>query len=378
MNKLSTSPKQCPHADCPGCSYDREKIPSVYTELKEFFRGKGNFPLITGELIHWRMRAKLAVRREKGKTRIGLFEKGTHKVIEIPRCISHHPSINFAVEIVKKALLSEKIEGYDDAGRGFLRYIQCVVSNLTGKVQLVLVCNISQDRRWGKKEEKFLSLILKNKLFHSIWINHQTQKTNRIFSDNWSLIQGDEFIWQMIAGHKYAFHPAAFSQAHLSLYGKLLKDLAKAVDKRAHILELYCGVGVIGLHLSKFAKKVVMVENNPFSEKSFHQSVKKLNPTAKKKIQYRLNDAASAVNEHFDHLIFDPPRKGVEKELLKKVLSWKSVQKIIYVSCNVNSFMKDAAILEKGGYKTTSGRAYLLFPGSNDIEILAVFEKKSG
>jgi len=75
----------------------------------------------------------------------------------------------------------------------------------------------------------------------------------------------------------------------------------------------------------------------------------------------------------YEVVIMDPPRAGAMVQV--KELAKSDVKKIIYVSCNPNTFMRDMKILECGGYKITSLIPVDQFVGSNHWEIFSVFEK---
>nr|GEY04829.1 hypothetical protein [Tanacetum cinerariifolium] len=62
----------------------------------------------------WRCRAKLAIRGSSADPQIGLYEEGTHNVVDIPDCKAHHPNINAAVELLKKGIKILNIEPYDE------------------------------------------------------------------------------------------------------------------------------------------------------------------------------------------------------------------------------------------------------------------------
>src|SRR5690606_19506453 len=98
-------------------------------------------------------------------------------------------------------------------------------------------------------------------LWHSIWINHHPARSNRILGDAWHLFSGEPFLWQTINQTPIAFHPGAFSQAHLPLFEKMVQKIATWVRLSDRILELYAGVGAIGLTLP--TTQITLVENNP-------------------------------------------------------------------------------------------------------------------
>ncbi len=75
----------------------------------------------------------------------------------------------------------------------------------------------------------------------------------------------------------------------------------------------------------------------------------------------------------YDVVIMDPPRAGAEKQ--SKEIAKSNVKRVIYVSCNPTTFVRDKRILERGGYKMTVSIPIDQFVGSAHWEIFAVFEK---
>ena len=76
-------------------------------------------------------------------------------------------------------------------------------------------------------------------------------------------------------------------------------------------------------------------------------------------------------------MIIDPPRKGISKEVMSKILSMKTVKEIVMVYCDLEAFLKDYKRLLEKGCVLKEIAAYLFFPGTEHIEILAKIEKES-
>lgn len=75
----------------------------------------------------------------------------------------------------------------------------------------------------------------------------------------------------------------------------------------------------------------------------------------------------------YDCVIIDPPRAGAMAQC--KELAKSNVARIIYVSCNPESFRRDASILTSGGYKITRVVPIDQFVGSAHWELFAILEK---
>jgi 23S rRNA (uracil1939-C5)-methyltransferase len=350
------TPSTCPHFSlCSGCTLADPLHPPIWEEALSFFRQYGiEPPLLYNGFNQTRLKAKLAVR--KGPE-IGLFKKNTHQVISIPDCLVHHTSINQAVAIIQKEMVQCQVIPYqENPPRGTLRYIQLFVERSTGKVQLTLITN--QDGL-----DSFCQALLKNPIWHSIWINLQPHSSNRILGDSWKLVYGEPFLWQTIDQTSIPFHPGAFSQAHLSLFEKMIQKIKTWLQPTDHILELYAGVGAIGLCIRSLVKEVTLIENNPYAHLSFQET--------KSDISYLCMDASKANLSGYDLIIVDPPRKGLDPEMIPKL----DASRLIYISCGFESFQRDAQALLSLGWKIREAEGYLFFPGTNHVETLALFEK---
>lgn len=367
--------KRCIHFfKCSGCDYeDLKQPPQIFEELKNYLNEKKINPLfIQGSTVHWRSKAKLAVREENGELKIGLFKKNSHEVLSIPHCLVHHPSINKAVLYLEKAIKANSILPYDEKHhKGHLRYVQLQVQKNTGKVQLTLVFN-----QEPKNLKIFTDDLFKEALFHSIWCNYQPNKTNTIFGLKWTKICGEEYLLQPFLSYSIAYHPAAFCQAHLDLFEKIVLSILKKITPSSKVLEIFAGVGVIGISVSTHAKEVILVENNPFSFISFQKTLEKLPDDLKQKIKYLNEDANSSLDllKQVDTVIVDPPRKGLSEKLIN-ALSNEEIKYLFYVSCQFSTFQRDCDLLLVNGWKIESVEGYQLFPGTDHIEVLAYFKK---
>lgn len=346
MNK----PSACPHfSQCSGCELADPYDPPIWQEALAFFHENGIEPeWITGGFSQTRLKAKLAIRQGPS---LGLFKKGTHEVISIPNCLVHHPSINEAVVILREEILKRNIRPYDETRGGILRYAQFFVERNTGRVQLALVAT--------REIDNFCNALAKHDLWHSIWQNIHPAPTNAIFGPTWKLHSGEPYLWQPIGANLFPFHPAAFSQTHLPLFEKMIQKIAGWVEPDQRIIELYAGIGAIGLSVPH--KSLTLVENNPFAHLSFQQM--------KKDTPYHLIDAKEANLSNYDVTLVDPPRKGLDPEIIPKISS----PHLIYVSCQFSSFQRDAKLLFERGWKLQNGAGFLLFPGANHVEIVAQF-----
>ncbi len=360
---------------CSGCKLQKNvRFPPIWKEVVNFFTAKNiTAELISKEITEYRSKVKLAVRGSFLLPQIGLFREGTHEIVDMPFCPLHYPVIDEACALIRKKITEHKIEPYaENTRKGRLKYIQMLVNRKTNKIQVSFIFN---DNLLNKNEIKFLEdLYLNSIFFHSVWVNLFPGSSNTILGDNWKLFHGEEYFEQELLGMSFYFHPSCFSQAHLSVFEDMLEYLDFLVPINASVLELYAGVGCIGLYMAQKSSKVVFVESSPCAEKCFKKTTSKLLSEISQKCTFFSSSVEDMIfpTEKIDVLIVDPPRKGLSKKCKEKISSLQPTQ-LIYVSCGPNSFIRDCNELLENGWVLNKARGFLLFPGTDHAEIISSF-----
>ncbi|KAK4768637.1 hypothetical protein SAY87_003778 [Trapa incisa] len=345
LSSGSSSALQCPHFEaCSGCSHELHlHRPVVVDEATDFFKSMGvsDFTFDSCRVREWRCRAKLAVRGSPLNPLIGLYEEGTHNVVDIPQCKAHHPNINATVEILRRGIKQLNIEPYDeDQGTGDLRYVLMAVTTyntslpsseryINGRVQVSLVWNSRNENSPSAKKLNELALFLWRNggsksevpLIHSVWANFQTSTNNVIFGNRWRLLLGDREFWEHIGGIDISLDPSSFAQANTQAFESLLWKLQKYVPYGASVTDLYAGAGVIGLSLAATRKcrSVKCVEINKDSKQSFEKTVERFPKSVDSSISWHQADASIKPSSWLmgsDVIVVDPPRKGLEPSLI--------------------------------------------------------------
>src|SRR5690348_6374514 len=104
--------------------------PDALERLRALCRETGASPpeIVVGARTGFRHRARLAVRGRAASPKIGIFERESHHVVDIPRCLVHHPLINGVAAELKRAMVATRAAPYsDDAHKGLVRYVQVVI-----------------------------------------------------------------------------------------------------------------------------------------------------------------------------------------------------------------------------------------------------------
>ncbi|CAH9089912.1 unnamed protein product [Cuscuta epithymum] len=335
----------CPHFQmCSGCTQEFNlHRPLLIDEAVNFFKKLGvKFTFDSGRLWGWRCRAKLAVRGSSVQPLIGLYQEGTHTVVDIPDCQAHHPNINAVVKLLKQAIVELNVEPYDeDLGTGDLRYVQMAVTTHDtslptserynkGKVQVSLVWNSRNENSHTSEKLKVLANFLwrtggpwsEDHLIHSVWANFQTSSNNIIFGNRWRYLLGERDFWEHVGGIDVSLAPSSFGQANTRAFDSLLRKLQKYVPYGASVIDLYAGSGVIGLSLASTRKcsSVKCVEVNKESRQAFTKTAERLPTNLDSSISW--HHADTSIEPHSwlvgaDVVVVDPPRKGLDPSLIK-------------------------------------------------------------
>ena len=142
----------CPRAeDCQGCSLISMNYPAQlrfkehkvrqalahYTSLTEI---KMNPIWPAQRTLGYRTNAKLALLKERGNVKIGLYRRNSHEVVDIGNCPLHHPLINQIVAAAKEEIERQDIHVYHPKSkRGLLRYLTIKVAPESNKAMVTFV-----------------------------------------------------------------------------------------------------------------------------------------------------------------------------------------------------------------------------------------------
>lgn len=387
----------CRHfGDCPGCTLSSAVgKPSVAREAGAFAKNALRIPqpmtVEVGPAMGWRTHAKLAVRR----TGTGLFKMRSHDVVEIPDCSVHHPAINAAAKALQKAMKECGARSYDEeSGKGQVRYALFTVQRESGKVQVTVVWNSASWKKGNPGAPRLGAKLWRDNqdILHSVWFNWNVTVGNTITSqkeDAFYLMYGPGLLRETIGGASVYFAPTVFRQANLDSFEKLLLPrLLSYIPKCSAIVELHGGVGVISLaalHQQATLKlrSVVVTEVNPFAHAPFRKALSQFERPVSSIAQFSVSSddrsIGYAVYDDADVVIVDPPRAGVSEACLAELANpplASPLRRLIYVSCGFEAFQRDAKVLISGQWEAHAAHGYILFPGSNHIELLCVFDRK--
>jgi 23S rRNA (uracil1939-C5)-methyltransferase len=371
----------CPHRPpCPGCPRFGE--PGIAFRaggaLEELARNHA-LPLVrivSGRTAGFRHRARLAIRGRLGTPKLGLFELNSHRVVHIPNCSVHHPLINRTANVVRRALVDAKVTSYSDAAHlGLARYIQVVVERSSQTAQVVIVANSATPEPLAE----CLNLIRERlgEELHSLWFNSNLERSNTILGPNFHAWCGPESVVERFGAALVHYPPGAFGQSNLDIAEQIIAHVREQIPAGARVAEFYAGVGAIGLSVLERVSEITMNELSPSSLRGLDLGLAQLSAAERAKISLLPGEAGAnrLAMSDFQMVIADPPRKGLDPELTEQ-LSSHPPEAFIYVSCGLESLLRDAAQLTAPGkLRLAALTAFNLMPFTEHVETVARFQR---
>jgi tRNA/tmRNA/rRNA uracil-C5-methylase (TrmA/RlmC/RlmD family) len=371
----------CPHRPpCPGCPRFGEPgiAASARIALGELARAHGlpEVPVVSGQTSGFRLRARLAIRGRLGSPKLGLFELGTHRVVHIPNCSVQHPLINRVAAIVRRALVEARVTNYSDGAHlGLARYLQVVVERSSQTAQVVIVANSATPEPLAVCLD-----LIRERLggeLHSLWFNANLERSNTILGPcfvNWC---GPESVVEHFGGAAVHYPPGAFGQNNLDIAQNIIEHVRAQIPQSVRVTEFYAGVGAIGLSVLAGVSEIRMNEVGAHSLRGLDLGLAQLDAANRAKISVVPGPAGAAclAASGSDVVIADPPRKGLDPELAE-YLGERPPERFLYVSCGLESLLRDTAQLtSRGKLRLRALNAFNLLPFTEHVEIVARFER---
>lgn len=185
---------------------------------------------------------------------------------------------------------------------------------------------------------------------------------------------GNKYLQEKILNLNFKYNYDSFFQNNIELFEKALIKMIENCDEFKKIVDLYCGVGVIGIVLSKFGKEIIGVDSNENSIRYANLNAQENDVKNFKAITSLSERIPLDILNKVELLILDPPRSGLHKKLINLILD-TSPYKIFYLSCNPVTQARDYFYLKKN-YNIKKIYGFDFYPNTPHLESLIILEKK--
>lgn len=296
----------------------------------------------------------------------GFYEKLTHSIISIDKCeISNH-YVNDVVEFIRRFVSVMHIKVYDEETHtGIFRGVM-VRNNYQNEMMVVLITtqyyDFSELLKYIESDFPFVK---------SMFICVNPNRSNVMMSGDLIHIYKDDTIIEDILGLKFSVSATSFMQVNHYVCEKMYSEAFRMADltKDMNVIDAYCGMGSITLNIAKQVKHVYGIEivedailnANHNKEMNHISNVTFICGACEDEIK------KLAHRNKIDCIFFDPPRKGCEQSFLDTVIEM-SIPKIIYISCNIATAVRDITYLSKKNYKVIEVTPCDLFSKTSHVE----------
>lgn len=301
------------------------------------------------------------------------------KVLDIDECFLQSEQSNQILNFTREFFKVRKISIYSTKTHmGYLRNL--VIRQAYNTEDLMVNLVTSEENPELMKE--YSSALLNNFPAITTIVNNINLKKASVAIGDYELIyHGNGFIHEKIGCYKFRISANSFFQTNTLQAEKLYKtalDFA-ALKGNEVVYDLYSGAGTIASYISDYCKTVYGFESEKSAVSDAEENLNQNNIQNVKCFAVDLYDSfipmLSVQNiPKPDVVIADPPRSGMHKNTVMDILSLKP-DKIIYVSCNPATQVRDIKIMTDAGYSLLKIRPVDMFPHTWHIENVAFLKK---
>ncbi|WP_373437996.1 23S rRNA (uracil(1939)-C(5))-methyltransferase RlmD [Metamycoplasma equirhinis] len=314
----------------------------------------------------YRNKITLHVSKINDELKFGFYKKYSHDlIVQSTLPLAHKEIEDVYLNFVKIANTNKISKLLTDANLSEITFRH---SNFSNETQLILSC---------QKLPKFSNEQI-----------NQIQKLTNIDSlvlciadkhkKSYKTIFGNEYIKYAINNLKFKVSNDSFYQVNEEQTKHMYEYVSSLISKNnLNIIDAFSGVGTIGLFLAKKAKNITCIEINKFaSQCAFNNAIiNNINNVSFVNldvIEYLVNKAQISD----DVIVFDPPRSGLDRKVIESITTAK-INKIIYISCNPGTLVRDLLIFKEKGYSINSIQPFDMFPQTFHI-VVGELKKKFG
>lgn len=378
--------ERCPvYKKCGGCDFQgvpyEEQLKIKETQVRQLLAPFCKVHPIAGmkNPYHYRNKVHAVFSHDKkGNAVSGVYQKGTHIVVPVERCMIEDEKADEIIGSIRGLLKSFKIRTYDeDTGYGLLRHVLVRRGFASGEILVVLVTALPV---FPSKNNFVKALRKLHPEITTIVQNVNGRGTSMVLGNQEKTLYGKGYIEDILCGYTFRISPKSFYQVNPAqteiLYKKAIK-LAGLTGKEL-VLDAYCGIGTIGLIASRGAGQVIGVELN---RDAVRDAVANAKRNQVKNVRFYCADAGkfmvdmAADGIKADVVFMDPPRSGSDVTFLD-CLAKMAPKRVVYISCEPESLARDLKYLKKKGYQAEGAWPVDMFGWTGCVETVVMLSRK--
>ncbi len=370
---------------CGGCSCRHMSYAATLEakrkQVKDCFRRIGHLdvevPQVKGmaEPFGYRNKTSLPVGGTAEAPVLGFYAPRSHTIIPASRCLNAMPPAGDVAEVFLTWMKKHRLAPYqEETHTGLVRHLMVRV-NRRKEAMVVVVINGKELPHADELAEKLKPLGVV-----SLILNENREKTNVILGRHFRTLWGADTLEDTLCGLRFQVSPASFFQVNPQqtevLYQTAL-DFAQLAPTDT-LCDVYCGAGTITLMMASHVRQALGIEVVPQAIDNARENAAR-NGIAN--ADFHLGAAEEVLPKLVqdglrpDVVVVDPPRKGLDPAVIEAMAN-VSPRRIVYVSCNVATQARDAALLKEHGYLPEKMQPVDMFCWTSGVENVCAFVKK--
>jgi 23S rRNA (uracil1939-C5)-methyltransferase len=299
---------------------------------------------------------------------LGLHVRGRFDaVFDIHDCVLCEPEVNSLLQVIRQFARANGLPAFHGrAATGLLRHLVVRSSRHTGEWLVALVVKeehpLLQDlaRACVEAHPRIAGFL--------IWIHSGLATVAR--AEREILVAGKNRIVERLSDLEFELGPSSFFQTNTAGAEVLLEEVRRMAPRVGTVLDLYCGVGTLGLGLAAHCDRLIGIESIAAAVMDARRNALRNGISHATFETAKAEDwlpRAMAVKP--DLVVIDPPRAGLHPRALEGLIVL-APETVLYVSCNPATLARDLESLHREGYRPDRLRVLDLFPHTPHVETI--------
>jgi len=383
------SPACIHYGICGGCVYQtlpyeeqlkikEEQVKALLTPVLGTFDFLGIKPSPKSFAYRNKMEFSFGDEVKGGELTLGLHKRGSfYDIVPVSQCQLVHPDFLQILNCVSEYCKEKGFPYYHKMShQGYLRHLVVRRAEKTGEILVNLVTTSQIVHDMTELKDRLLGLPLDG-TFAGILHSIHDGLADVVKSDETTVLYGQEYFYEEILGLKFKISTFSFFQTN-SLGAEVLYSLARdfiGEGDRKVVYDLYSGTGTIAQLMAPAAEKVIGVE---IVEEAVEAAKENAAENGLSNCEFIAGDVLKvldSIEEAPEYIILDPPRDGIHPKALQKIIAY-GVENMVYISCKPTSLARDLETLTAGGYTVKKVACVDMFPGTANVETIALLSKQ--
>ena len=327
---------------------------------------------------NYRNKAQYPLGKDKnGNSVIGIYANRTHEIIPMQDCKIQDNKAEKIAKTIYQYIVTNKLSVYDEkTTSGLFRHIMIRTAKKTKQIMCVLIVN---EEKIPNEKDMIKYILKQHPEITTIVKNINSKNTNVILGQKNVILYGNGYIEDYLDKYIFKISPLSFYQVNPIQTEVLYKTAIEKAEltKEDILLDLYCGIGTIGIFAAEKVKKVYGIE---IIEQAIQDAKENAKQNNINNIEFFAGDVEQILEKILEKekitpsaIIVDPPRKGLDKNTIR-IIKERLPNKLVYISCNPATLVRDLKELEEK-YNITEIQPIDLFPFTHHCEAICCLKR---